>query len=383
MKGLKHYESRNSNIELLKIIAMCAIVICHVVAELPNSSYVEFDDYVFKYYVPSQSLSNVGLTIIHQLGFWGNTLFFICSSWFLINSNKTNYRKIVSILLDIEIISILFLVSYFLLSKGKMNLVLGFKMLFPHSFRLFWYLTSYVIIYMVHPVLNAVISSMPKRNHLIVSLCSCLVFIVYNYFIQWYFGSVLISWIILYFFVAYIKKYMTDFQKSRKANILCCIIGLLGIVAIPLGINFLGTTFERFSQFSLQHFDDISRWNPFHIILCFGIFNLANQREPRHVSLINYLASLSLLCFVIHSNRVVRCYIIPFIWEQLYLNGFYNNLILTSISFGTFLFIVSLAIACIYNCTIRQITDQYLTPTIYAGGGKLFNRIIEKLMMLH
>lgn len=382
MRGLQQYESRNSNIELLKIIAMCAIVICHVVAELPNSSYVEFDDYVFKYFVPSQSLSNVGLTIIHQLGFCGNTMFFICSSWFLINSTKTNYRKIVSILLDIEIISIIFLASYLLLSKGKMSLGLGFKMLFPHSFRLFWYLTCYVIIYMVHPVLNSVILSMPKRNHLIVSACSCFMFIVYNYFIQWYFGNVLISWIVLYSLVAYIKKYMTDFQQNRKANILFCIIGLVGIAAIPLGINVLGTYFEKFSQFSLQHFDDISRWNPFHILLCFGIFNLTNQRAKRNISIINYLASLSLLCFVIHSNRVVRCYIIPFIWEQLYLNGFYNNLILTSVCFGTLLFIVSLAIACIYNSTIRKITNKYLSPKICAGGGILFNRLIDKLMML-
>ena len=106
---IQGHKERNSNIEFIKILAMCLIVICHVVAEIANNEYVNFDDYVFVYYLPSWMPEHLVLTIIHQLGYLGNTIFFTCSAWFLCCSKRANYKKIVCLLLDIEIVSVMLL----------------------------------------------------------------------------------------------------------------------------------------------------------------------------------------------------------------------------------------------------------------------------------
>lgn len=375
--GLK---DRNSNIELLKIIAMCLIVTCHVVAELPNSGYVDFDDYVYEYYLPSSNLENLVLTIIHQLGYLGNTIFFTCSAWFLCQSERVNYRKIISLSLEIEVVSVLFLILGMVVNKGNIDIVLGIKMLFPHTFRLFWYLTCYIIIYLIHPTLNNIISSLSKRRHLIFVVLSSVTFIGLNYLVQWYFGNVLISWIVLYFIVAYIRRYMLAFQQNWKANFVVFLLGVAGIIAVPLAINFAGINISKLGTMSLQRFDDISRWNPFHIMVSISAYNMIYRLKTTHNGLINYFASLSLLCFVMHSNRIMRCYFIPFVWQKLYEHGFYRQLIMTSLLFGILYFLASMMISIVYDNTLRKFFDKYLVSAMYEWGKRVFNSVISALM---
>ena len=372
-------KGRNSNIELLKILAMYLIVTCHVVAELPNNTYVKYDDYVLQYFVPSKNSANLVLTIIHQLGFLGNTIFFTCSAWFLCCSERVNYRKVVSLVLDIELVSVLYLMFGVLITRGNVDFTLGVKMLFPHTFRLFWYLTCYIIIYLIHPVLNVVISLLPQRNLLAFVAVSSLTFICLNYFSQWYFGSVIISWLVLYFVVAYLRLYMPDFQQNVKRNFVMLLIGCMGIVAVPIIINILGMNIEKFNQLSMQKFDDISRWNPFHIMVSLSCLNLVRQLKPRYNTLINYFASLSLLCFLVHSNRIMRCYFIPYIWEEIYVHGFYDRIVLVSLLFGSAYFITSMVMSVIYNITFQRITE-YIVPKIRGGGKRAFECLIDVLL---
>lgn len=345
---------RISSIELLRIISMIMICSCHVIAELTNTNYIPFNDFVVDWSAPGGGdLNHVVLSIIHQWGLLGNTIFFICSSWFLLEDNKVKINRVITLIIDIEVISGLFLVVYLIVAGDDASLVLGIKMLFPHTFRLFWYLTAYIILYLIHGHLNNMIRYMSKRKMKVIAIV-CTIYIVYSYFTKWYFSNVIISWILLYFLIGYIKIYIKHI--SVMTNIALLIIGIIGIVLIPIILNYLYIFFGW--SVRLNYFDDISRWNPFHIMVALAIFYMAFSLKRIEIPAINTMALLSPLVFIIHSNRVVREYFIPLIWHNLYREMGVEYIVIKSLLFGVSLYLISLLMSIIYKNTIQKYTKR-------------------------
>lgn len=93
---------RDSGIEFLKICAVILIIISHVVQTVgtPNS-YVPFQDYVVSLDTATQNVQRLTMTMLRYSGVLGNSIFFSCSAWFLLDSERSNKRKILKIILDI------------------------------------------------------------------------------------------------------------------------------------------------------------------------------------------------------------------------------------------------------------------------------------------
>ncbi|MBO4904696.1 MAG: acyltransferase family protein [Lachnospiraceae bacterium] len=272
---------------------MILIVICHVVAGLSGNSYFSHDDYVFRYYLPSNDISHVLLSYLHQMGLLGNTVFFTVSAWFLLDNSRIKAEKIMGILLDREIVSVIFLLAGLIITSGGIDRSLAVKMLFPHTFRLFWYLTCYILFYLIHPALNLVIKSMSQRSHLIFVVISSSLFIFYSFFIHWYYSNVLISWVVLYFLIGYIKKYIPDRLRSRTTvNVFLLVAGFAGSILIIIISNIVCLNVESLSEIGLSYFDEISVWNPFHIMISIALMNIALKLPPQNIRFINYASSL-------------------------------------------------------------------------------------------
>ena len=102
--------TRDSNIELLKIIAVFMIVISH---SIPYASGLLLPESGIDIWKASDNVQNIVLVFFRNLGPIGNLIFIICSAWFLIDINKVKSNKIAYIISDVFFISIAWL-SFFL-----------------------------------------------------------------------------------------------------------------------------------------------------------------------------------------------------------------------------------------------------------------------------
>ena len=86
---------RNSGVELLKVFAIFLIVLSHVTQTLGSTnSLITFDDYVIHLGKSTLDVQEIILMLFRQSGALGNTIFFVCSAWFLIDKDRYARKKL-------------------------------------------------------------------------------------------------------------------------------------------------------------------------------------------------------------------------------------------------------------------------------------------------
>lgn len=108
---MENKKERNSSIELLKIIAMFMIVISHLAKSYGtlHTNLPVTQEYFYDLKIASVNINNIIMILLRSLGAIGNDIFFICTAWFLVDSKKSNKKKIIEMLLDVWVINIAFL----------------------------------------------------------------------------------------------------------------------------------------------------------------------------------------------------------------------------------------------------------------------------------
>ena len=86
-ENLNKQQVRDSGIELLKIIAIIMIVIQHVIQTLGAENLsISYQDYVLDITHATTNIQHFVLICMRSLGCLGNSIFFVCSAWFLLES---------------------------------------------------------------------------------------------------------------------------------------------------------------------------------------------------------------------------------------------------------------------------------------------------------
>lgn len=107
---------RNSSVELLKVIAICLIVISHTtqsVGSTSNSLLGKLASAV-SYKTASKDVNAVILMVFRHFGAIGNVIFMVCSSWFLVDGKRTDYKKVFRMIFEVWMISVLILLFSYL-----------------------------------------------------------------------------------------------------------------------------------------------------------------------------------------------------------------------------------------------------------------------------
>lgn len=99
---------RESGIELLKIIAIFMIVISHVVSSLNKINIG--GNVIFNLEKSTTDVNTFILICMRYFGALGNLIFIIASSYFLVDSKKDYKKKIIQLIADVFIISILIMI---------------------------------------------------------------------------------------------------------------------------------------------------------------------------------------------------------------------------------------------------------------------------------
>ena len=372
--------ARNSSIELLKIIGIVLIVICHVLQTLNNpNALVDGKDYVLEISTATKNIQQLLLAMLMSSGALGNTIFFICSAWFLLDSDKVSKRKILHILLDVWAVSLLIFVIVYILRDGNIEFNMIIKQILPTTFGNNWYMTCYLLFYSMHPFLNLIIKKITQKNLFRVTAVLSFLYILVNFiFTGEFFTSELILWVTIYFLIAYIKYYLVDISNNIKVNIALFIIGFMGNYGMVLLTNYMGLYISAFS-------DKVLRWgsncSPFIIMMVIGMLNIARNKSFKS-NIINQCSKMSLLIYIIHENMLLRNYYRPLMWQYVYEHMGYSHVLLWMFVIVIIVFVFGLIASIVYKCTIQKCVSKVVN-VIYPLIRKGYINAENFLLRLH
>jgi hypothetical protein len=275
---------------------------------------------------------------------------------------------------EIWVISIIILAFTLIERRGDIGLRLIIKSIFPNVFGTSWYITCYLLFYPIHTILNKIINEMNQKQLL---AASCALFLI-CYGIGWVQSSLFyisrpISWIAVYFVVAYVKMYLPNFANSKKANIILLVTGIIAMIVVVLIIDVLGFKINFFSGKILKLVTN--HYNPLVIITTFAAFNLARQMTFKS-RFINYISSLSLLIYAIHYNILFNSYYRPFFINWLYETFGYSQVVLLMLAAALAIFVGTTIVAFIYDKTLRRFVRK-LSELVHNVCSKLWNKFAD------
>lgn len=347
-------EKRNASIELLKLVSLFLIVVSHVVQTLIEyNPYITSNEYVLPISYPITNFVTFFIVALRYLGIFGNATFFICSAYFLVDKETINFKKILIIFIDVWTISIIFLISY-LIYYGWSNIDshLILRSFFPTFFENNWYITIYLLLSIISPLLNIIIRSISRPALFWLTLALFMIYIVVAMFVKPPYYSVLIVWITLYFAIGYLKKYSTNLLNNNIFSVCLILIGLIGHITMLVITNELAKHMDIGVNI-LSFFID---GNLFITILAFGIFNLIRKIEFNN-RFITYISSLSLFVYIIHENILFRTYTRPLIWNWIHTTYGYDHVLLLILLFSLLLFVASIIVSIIYKESIHRLVS--------------------------
>jgi surface polysaccharide O-acyltransferase-like enzyme len=292
---------RNSSLELLRIISMILIVVFHY----PYHGFGVLEHTHFNRYF---------LGVLVLWGKLGVDCFVLISGYFMVDS-KFTLKKFLRLEGQVLFYSVLIgvIFSFFLpsFSTGR-----GVKWLFPVLCREYWFMTDFIILMLLSPALNLLISKMTKefhRNLLIgITLFGIILPLITQVDYGFGRGSGVVWFVALYFYAAYIKKYVNI--KNNNANKHFLIATISGLLLIATNMIMI-----RWGHIHHHDIENIRNQLGYHcnsplivltsVELLIGFVKL----KPFYNRWINVIASASLGVYLIHDNNFVR----PFLWKTL------------------------------------------------------------------
>ena len=189
---------RDSNLELMRIVSMIFIVLYHIIL---HGNFIDQSEGTSRFLlllIESFILVHVNSYIL-LTGYFQSKIKFKMSKLISINNAGWFYR-------------VLFLIIFSILGIVKFTHVDIFTNLMPFDYNNYWFLNSYLLLYLISPLLNKVIDTSSRRQlkgitigcFIIVSIIST---ITLDTTVDTMNGRSIATFIMLYFIGAYLRQY--------------------------------------------------------------------------------------------------------------------------------------------------------------------------------
>lgn len=345
--------NRKSSFELLRIISMLLIVMSHYVA---HSEILNIEC----------NVNRIIAQFIFIGGKLGVTLFVLISGYFLVNS-EFKLKKLLKIILETFFYSITIYLLFILMGKREFSLQTLINSSLPIITGQYWFMTAYVGMYILSPIINFTIKNMDKK--FLKNVLLLLFFILY--FIPTIttkdpFGNDVMQFIYLYMIGGYIRLYDIEFIKKQNRGLKIGGLSIAAIYLTSIAFTILGQKFSFFEK-GLVYF---AGQRSFLILFAgIGLFYYFSQLELQSKK-INFIAKTSLGVYLIHDNRMMRYYI----WKDLVnVEQYFHS---STISFLSNFMTSAIIIYCV--CVVIDLLRIYILETPIFKIQK-FDRIFEKV----
>ena len=293
-------KKRDANIELLRIVAMLMIITLH------------FNYRSNALLVLGEPASNVQIfaTVLEAIAITGVNVYVLISGYYL-SSSKVRLSKVLLLILQVYFYTLLIsgammiVGAYSVKPDDKLDRML--KYLFPISSEHYWFVTAYVIMYVLAPVMNAAVNTLKRKQlkTVIIGLLTWFCFI--KSIVPAKFGTDRMGYdfgrfICLYLIAAYIRKYNIVLFRDAKKSALVYLISVVVIAAFSLvfyKINFDTGNFNYYAEVPCHY-------NFFFALTgalgLFSVFRFMRLKENLLAEVIRIIAPYTLGVYLLHMH---------------------------------------------------------------------------------
>lgn len=329
-------QERNSSIELLRIILMIMIVFHHFAV---HGEFIWHSNEI--------TIPHFWYNFIAMGGKIGVNIFILISGYFLIGEKTFNYKKIIQLYIKVLFYSILiyFLFCGFGLYNFSTRSLI--KTFLPISFEEWGFVSTYFILYILHPYINKLLNSFDQRTYKIFLVISVVIWSILPTFTSKKCqGNDLLWYMTLYSIAGYERKFgINKKYNNTKQYFVIWIICLIMTYATSVIFMFMGVKWGFFAKYITYFY---SQESIFVLLTSVSLFLLFKSLKVKQSVVINKIASATFGVYLIHDNYIIR----NFLWTKLFKNYMYqtsNVLIIYSIIVVIFIYVV---------CTILELIQQ-------------------------
>lgn len=291
---------RESKFELLRIISMCMIIAYHYVGHgigINNLSLVS-------------PINRFFLQEFFMFGKIGVNLFVMLTGYFGIKTTSINKDKLLKLSIQTTFFQYFGIVLFIILGNNiEIKSLITF--LFPIIFNKYWFITAYVVMFLLSPYINRGLMTLSKKEYqnliLLLLVIWCFIPTFSNQLYSGFNWTQQIWMIVTYIFGAYIRLYP---PKLKSITILVC----LSIVLL-LGSVIVISIIARFIYSKATPYITYFCWsNSILAVFCtFMLFIFFVNLKISHNNMINRLGTSALSVYLFHENQLLS----PILWQKL------------------------------------------------------------------
>lgn len=290
-------KKRDSNFELLRILAMFMVILQHisVYGGWPTSLEHTF----------SLEPNSFFIQFIYHFGKIGVWIFVLISGYYMINSKSSIIPKFLKLWLQVLSISVLIDVIFILSGETSTDSIDWSTDLFPIMSGDWWFASTYLIVLPFTPYINKMLKTLKKREHLTLILLMLLMWsIIPTFTHSSMYGSFIMMFVAMYVIGAYIRLYPESFEKGAMFYGLCTILSILILAGLIALIDLLGPIY------GFKPFESALSWGNEKSIMVVLISTLTfltfKQINIGHIGWINLIASTTFGVYLIHEHDLFR-----------------------------------------------------------------------------
>lgn len=289
---------RESNFELLRIIAMLMILVLHVGY---HGGRLPVD------YIAGHPIGAFFSQFFEVLAVAGVNIFVLISGWFGIRASVKGFCNLIFQVVFISLIAYLVMLGLGLTDLRSL----------PHGIFIIWFVWAYLLLYILSPMLNYFVAQATKRQYKVLLIA----FFVFQTCCGWVYpfnngfdnGYSTFSFIFLYLVAQYIHKYHYD-ENIKKVPVVWSLAEGGGIYLLISALLALSSLAVRYcNPMGLGEWMDLKIRNYINPLVIFNSIVLMVMFANININkskIINHLAASSFAVILFHTS--------PFIKEQIY-----------------------------------------------------------------
>lgn len=344
---------RNSNIEILRILSMLFIVISHY--SVHNGVMLNSLNFgLNKYLLEIGNLGNIGVII-----------FVLITGYFSIDKTEIKLKKLVLLYLQVLFYSLGIYLVLIIVGKESFSVVQLIKCTFPITFKEYWFLSVYTLVYILSPFINKFLNNLNKQEYVNYLFISLLIFSILPTVTTFdFYANYLIQFILFYSLGAFFKKFPNNkLIQNKTINKYIFILSTLILLTSPIVFDLLATKSSFFLDKNVYLFNRTSI-----IVICFSVSLFVKFISKKEISnnFINNISSCVFGIYLIHDNNFMR----KILWIDLFKNADFVN---------SNLFILHFIISVLVVFGLSLLIEFIRKSTIEKYTSKLLNKKLDKL----
>lgn len=348
---------RNSNFELLRILSMFMIVVWHIIIHgnilQSTTGVLNFISTIILY-----------ICIVHV------NCFILITGYHLYNK-KIKYKKVIMLILEVIFYNIF---ALFLLNIFNLDFKFSYSIF---SFKTYWFLSNYLILYFMTPFINKLISVLSKQDYVKLLVTLSIIFFIIPTITH---GDFLINngynieqFIILYLLGVYIAKY--DFNPFKKFNLkqqnTIYILLIVFIIIFRLSFYFLikhvdNLNMSLFMEFADYYLSTCRNYSNMFVVVQSVLVLLLFKNFTFKCKYINEISKTTLGIYLLHDNVIIRTNIYKILKVDPLISCNISTLLITFLFTSVLIFL---------TCSLIERIRQALFD-----DRKYYNYVIDKIV---